>query len=524
MAFDAGRTPGRSLVWQGVPEHWSDLCRLGACLVSYVVAARLPLAGRLCGTDSDAQHREMRSLPWRPLCEHVCVHGSRAGAPALTTVAELRAYLDDWSAGSVRVRDTLKWRYSPSAMRDISRLGAWLGDTVHTELCVRTGSHHRGVKWVVVNNENYKELGTLLEVDTGQITSANNMGNMLEHLMWLALEEHRCEWILGVLRCLGVHGTATDGASAAAAAPREGGLRLSSLPGASQPGEKKRKKRRDESRESSDSKITSTASWPADDDEAPNEVQQRETQQRRHVKAEARVRRNKGRRLALRDPPGNLGMGATSGGDVPVHPQRGRVRERFTAYLQRLATPPAIHTAWPELQDPNPVGLQQEAATAQGNQVPAEAPGPMKCVGVGGQGCPGRDGVKQPATRGYLCEACHVAAVSGPEWMRDVAQSRRARCQEPQGAVGDQEPAPVAAAALATGGAETVTSELRVGDVVYRGGHLATVIDVDHALEPPGYVVRMAQTGAEVSTEGHRLQPAGGTEGIAQDGADPTLA
>ena len=60
---------------------------------------------------------------------------------------------------------------------------------------------------------------------------------ILEHLRWLVLKEDRCEWILGVLRCLAVDGTATDGASAAGAAAREGGLRGFSLPGSSQPAE-----------------------------------------------------------------------------------------------------------------------------------------------------------------------------------------------------------------------------------------------------------------------------------------------
>lgn len=48
-------------------------------------------------------------------------------------------------------------------------------------------------------------------------------------------------------------------------------------------------------------------------------------------------------------------------------------------------------------------------------------------------------------------------------------------------------------------------SELQVGDVVYRQGELASVVVVDSTLEPPSYVVRMAQTGQEVSCERHNL-------------------
>ena len=46
------------------------------------------------------------------------------------------------------MRDTLEWRYTPSAMREISRLGAWLGDVVHKELCVRAHTHRPGVQYV----------------------------------------------------------------------------------------------------------------------------------------------------------------------------------------------------------------------------------------------------------------------------------------------------------------------------------------------------------------------------------------
>ena len=213
----------------------------------------------------------MRFLPWRPLCEHVLLHGSRAGASALTTTAELRHYLYDWSARSACVKDTLERRIPPSAMRDISRLGAWLGDLVNTELCVRARTHGSRVKYVVVLNSSYKALGRKLGLDSGVTSSAKNLGNIFEHLMWLALEEDRCEWILGVLRCLRTGGTATDGASSAGA------------PGASQPAETETKQRRADSGESSDSEVSAPRSRTSDafeadhedDEQAYNDVKQR---------------------------------------------------------------------------------------------------------------------------------------------------------------------------------------------------------------------------------------------------------
>ena len=180
---------------------------------SYIFDNRLPLAMRLCDT-RDARDLMMRTLPWRPLCEHVLRHGSRAGAPALTTAAELRDYLHAWSGDSVLVRQTLEGRYSPAEMCNISRLGAWLGDVVNTELCVRAHTHRSRAAYVLVMNSSYKELGTLLGLHSGVNSSANNVGNIFEHLMWLALEEYRCEWILGVLRCLDLDiGGSTGGGS-----------------------------------------------------------------------------------------------------------------------------------------------------------------------------------------------------------------------------------------------------------------------------------------------------------------------
>ena len=68
-------------------------------------------------------------------------------------------------------------------MRGISRLGAWLGDSVNTELCVRAHTHRSGVQYVVVLNSSYKGLGTMLGLDSGVNSSTINVGNIFEHLM-----------------------------------------------------------------------------------------------------------------------------------------------------------------------------------------------------------------------------------------------------------------------------------------------------------------------------------------------------
>ena len=122
----------------------------------------------------------------------------------MTTAMELRQYLLRWSDGSTWVTDTLEWTHTPRAMPDICRLGAWLGDTVYTELCITAGTHYPNVRYVVVSNSSYKELAPILGCDSESL-SALRVGNIFEHLMWLALEEDRCEWILAVLRCVQVN-------------------------------------------------------------------------------------------------------------------------------------------------------------------------------------------------------------------------------------------------------------------------------------------------------------------------------
>ena len=137
------------------------------------------------------QDLQMRKLPWRPLCEHVYRYGARPRARPLNTPEQLKDYLEDWSGASPRVRAILRWDYSPTAMCNISRLGAWLGDVANTERCMRAGTHKSKAAYVVVHNSSYKHLADLLGWQSGWCSSSNNVGNIFEHLMWLALEEYR---------------------------------------------------------------------------------------------------------------------------------------------------------------------------------------------------------------------------------------------------------------------------------------------------------------------------------------------
>ena len=263
---------------------------MAQALVDYISEEGLPTATQLClcpGQRRGPRDLELRWLPWRQLCDHVLRQGSRHGALALATTEALRAYLVDWSESSAWVRDTLEWKYTPTEMNDISRMGAWLGDVVHTELCVRAGTHNAWAQFVVVHNKCYKRLGMELLCETDVNSSPNNVGNIFEHLHWLAfeekkenVEEQRCEWILAVLRWLRDGRMSSRGAPQPAASA-SGGAAASSSRGPPQPAARARV---------ADAEARTRAG--ADQEEAQARA--------RVADAEARARYYEGKRLASR--------------------------------------------------------------------------------------------------------------------------------------------------------------------------------------------------------------------------------
>ena len=123
------------------------------------------------------------------------------GAAGMSTLEDLASYLHDWRAVSERVQAVLDWHISPQEMCERNRPGAWLADCMITELKVREQGSRSSVHYEAVGNVEYKiiahKIGIAQECATN--SSANNVGNQLECLCWVAFEEDRPEWIIALV-------------------------------------------------------------------------------------------------------------------------------------------------------------------------------------------------------------------------------------------------------------------------------------------------------------------------------------
>ena len=122
-------------------------------------------------------------------------------AAGMSTLEDLASYLHDWRAVSERVQAVLDWQISAKEMCERSRPGAYLADCMITELKVREQGSRSSVHYHAVGNGEYQiighEMGIAQECATN--SSANNVGNQLECLCWVALEEDRPEWIIALV-------------------------------------------------------------------------------------------------------------------------------------------------------------------------------------------------------------------------------------------------------------------------------------------------------------------------------------
>ena len=192
--------PRRSLQWHTEPSAWKDNSRLLG-----EGQADMP---RLQGYVS-AGIVYLRDIPWIDLVEGVCVAARReartddvlqaAAALGLGGAPNLKVYLDAWGRQSDKVQAAIEWRRcTPNEMCEVSRPGAWLADAVFTALCVEMGKLRWNAKYIAAGNDAYADLAADLGIVGEQNNSNNNLGNVLEFLTWVALEERRVGWIVAV--------------------------------------------------------------------------------------------------------------------------------------------------------------------------------------------------------------------------------------------------------------------------------------------------------------------------------------
>ena len=195
---------GVSLKWSTSPARWKDS--------SPICAEHLhdaPLMQKLA-----ISRTTLREIPWRRILEHVLTMAATnmsipfdapkllsavVEAARLSTLEHLASYLHDWRAISGRVQAVLDWHSSPKEMCERSRPGAYLADCMITELKVHEHGANATVHYHVVYNAEYHAMGHEMGIVKNGNSSANNVGNQLECLCWVALEEDRPLWIIALV-------------------------------------------------------------------------------------------------------------------------------------------------------------------------------------------------------------------------------------------------------------------------------------------------------------------------------------
>ena len=149
----------------------------------------------------------LKDMGWRSLVQEVTSRANQDGHKLLSNISDLKAYLADWRRDSGRFGEVenvdmlIQWKlHLPKALCNICRIGSWLGDTVHTEVLIMENPKRKNMEFKAIGNDAYKRLWTALDLPSTENCSSNNCGNILEHMMWLAFESGRYNWILGVVR------------------------------------------------------------------------------------------------------------------------------------------------------------------------------------------------------------------------------------------------------------------------------------------------------------------------------------
>ena len=197
---------GVSLKWTTCPSKWKDSSQI--CATHHHAAPRMQAFATTLTT--------LREIPWRRILEHLLTTAAArmdisfdapkllsavVEAAGMSTLEDLASYLHDWRAVSERVQAVLDWQISAKEMCEQSRPGAYLADCMITELKVREQGSRSSVQYHAVGNGEYQiighEMGIAQECATN--SSANNVGNQLECLCWVAFEEDRPEWIIALV-------------------------------------------------------------------------------------------------------------------------------------------------------------------------------------------------------------------------------------------------------------------------------------------------------------------------------------
>merc|ERR1719215_139222 len=98
------------------------------------------------------------------------------------------------------VRQTMELKFTASQILILNRPGAWLLDNLHSMLLVMNGevARKKSFKFKAVSNGVLNYMAREIFPSNVSCLNDNNVGNHMEFLAWLCLENDRCDIALAL--------------------------------------------------------------------------------------------------------------------------------------------------------------------------------------------------------------------------------------------------------------------------------------------------------------------------------------
>ena len=154
--------------------------------------------------------KKLRDIPWNDIAAEIADNVNRTtelldSAQTIMDMTTLRTFIQEWKNESDVVKKLLHWelfKESDAPAKNVavlSRPGAYLADFMFTLVSIERQNIIDKVKYSVICNGVYKEMATSLDIHHSVYSNANNVGNIMESLVWLAYEQQKYGFIISVV-------------------------------------------------------------------------------------------------------------------------------------------------------------------------------------------------------------------------------------------------------------------------------------------------------------------------------------
>ena len=184
--------PEPSISLQGIIERFKDMKH------------ELPELVRLAEVQ-----RLASEFPWDAIAMDIANNIDRRGAlldsaQAIMDVDRLRTYTNVWMSQCQFVKKLISWEAftSDSAAKDMQVLstpGGYLADYMFMLVSIERMKLKSACRWATVSNSVYVYLASVMEIRHPAYCGANNVGNTMEALIWLAYEQKKYKFIISVI-------------------------------------------------------------------------------------------------------------------------------------------------------------------------------------------------------------------------------------------------------------------------------------------------------------------------------------